>query len=230
MVDGQVQWTAGLSRAPGDASRHGSVTPPTARPCSCGHSSSAHHRNKTTACSFCRCQSYSPDPYIVEHEPAGPPDEVWSALELLVRNPAFAGLSPVHVTAMVKRGHKRLLMAGTVLMNTGDSSEKLYLLLKGQVQVERPATGALPTLSAELGPGDIVGEVGLLHGMRHTAAVTALSDLRVLEITRENLQAVFHKDQRLLLAFLRMVHHRIKEAPTGDPATDTVASLETPDS
>jgi cyclic nucleotide-binding protein len=188
------------------------TSPPPDRPCACGHSSSAHRRG---ACAFCECQAYKQDELIVEHTPQREPDEVWAALEMLALKPAFQGLTPLHLTTMAQRGQKRLLMAGTTLMDKGDSSDQLYLLLKGEVHVERPPVGALPALSADLGPGEIVGEVGLLHGVRHSATVTASTDLRVLEIGREALQEVFHQDHRLLLAFLRMIHHRLAVAPAG---------------
>jgi CRP-like cAMP-binding protein len=185
---------------------------PPERPCACGHSFSAHRRRP---CSFCDCQAYKADELIVDHMPKREPDEVWLALEMLAAKPAFQGLTPLHLTVMAQRGQKRLLMARTTLMDKGDSSDQLYLLLKGEVHVERPAAGALPALSADLGPGEIVGEVGLLHGVRHSATVTASTDLRVLEIGRQALQEVFHTDRRLLMAFLRMVHERLGLAPAG---------------
>ena len=188
------------------------TAPPPERPCACGHSTSAHRHGP---CSFCECPAYKQDELIVEHKPQREPDEVWAALELLALKPAFQGLTPLHLTAMAQRGQKRLLMAGTTLMDKGDSSDQLYLLLKGEVHVERPAAGALPALSANLGAGEIVGEVSLLHGVRHSATVTASTDLRVLEIGREALQEVFHADRRLLMAFLRMVHERLGLAPAG---------------
>jgi signal-transduction protein with cAMP-binding, CBS, and nucleotidyltransferase domain len=185
---------------------------------------SAHRRDHSSACSFCDCDSYAPDPFTVEHAEPKNPDEVWVALETLARNPAFKGLTPLHLTAMAQHGHKRLFMAGSVLMEKGDSSDKLFLLLKGEVKVEREPQGALPALHAQLGPGDIVGEVGLLHGMRHTATVTAMDDLRVLEIGRDDIQAVFHENHALLMAFLRMTHNRIKVEPTGARASGDFAA------
>jgi signal-transduction protein with cAMP-binding, CBS, and nucleotidyltransferase domain len=191
------------------------TTAPSGERCECGHSGTAHIRDRTHACAFCECGRYLPDAAAGELAPRLEPNEVTRALQLLGENPAFAGVTSWHLSALGRRGRKRLFMAGSILMDKGDSSDRLYFLLKGVVQVERPAAGALPALSAELGPGDIVGEVGLLHGHRHTATVTALEDLRVLEINKDDLQAVFHEDHALLLAFLRMVHHRLKVAPTG---------------
>lgn len=130
----------------------------------------------------------------------------------LWEHPAFAGISPGELQELARQGRKRTILSGTVLMDKGDDSDRLYLLLKGSVGVERPAAGLIPELSATLGPGDIVGEVGFLHGATHSAVVTAWDDLHVLEFSRQDVRAVLKEHDELRLAFMRMVHHRLGSA------------------
>jgi len=138
-----------------------------------------------------------------------PVDELGAALQILARNPAFANIEPEHLAAIGRSGRRRLILQGSPLMIAGEPSEQLYLMLKGRVQIERAARGRAPRLAVQLGPGEIVGEVSLLHGSRHTASAIALEDLHVLEISKDEVQAMFRGHRPLLQAFLRMVHQRL---------------------
>ncbi|HLG71466.1 MAG TPA: cyclic nucleotide-binding domain-containing protein [Chloroflexota bacterium] len=178
--------------------------------CNCGHSQAAHHRTSTGECAFCSCLAYSagtPEPH---RETKDEPDEVKSAIERLAQHPAFAGLDPALLGTLTQRGKRRTILRDAVIMDKGDASDRLYLLLRGEVEVTREAHGVVPELSATLGPGDIVGEVGLLHGARHTATVVALDDVHALELTQEDVRAVMREHPDLRLAFMRMVHHRLQ--------------------
>jgi NTE family protein len=136
-------------------------------------------------------------------------DEMAVALTVLSRNPAFSDVPAENLLALGSFGRRRLVMKGEILLAPAEASEHLYLILRGRVAVNRPAMGRVPKLEAQIGPGEIVGEVSLPHGARHTVTVTALEDLHVLELSKEEIQEVFRDDRRLLQAFLRMVHARL---------------------
>jgi CRP-like cAMP-binding protein len=177
--------------------------------CLCGHSEAAHQRTPTGACAFCLCAAFSPGS-SPQDEAKGPPDEIEAALAKLAGHPAFAPLDPALLDLLAKRGKRRTILRDTILMDKGDPSDRLYLLLRGEVDVSREARGAVPALSATLGPGDLVGEVGLIHGAPHTATVVALDDVHALELTVEDMHALFREHHDLRLAFMRMVHHRMQ--------------------
>src|SRR5437016_2101378 len=131
-----------------------SMAIPSGPQCLCEHSATAHFRGTGHACSFCDCAGYSVGPFVVDRPPAhNQTDEVSLALAKLGQHPAFAAVLPAHLAALAGRGRRRLFMAGSTLMDKGDSSDCLYLLLKGAVRVERPATGLMPVLEVELGAG-----------------------------------------------------------------------------
>ena len=75
------------------------------------------------------------------------------------------------------------LMAGERLFDEGDEADALYLVLSGRLRAGRGPEGL--EYLADVGPGGVVGEVGLLGRGRRTATVTAVrdSDLLRLEAT-----------------------------------------------
>ena len=66
---------------------------------------------------------------------------------------------------------------GEVIVKEGGYSNHFYAIEEGTVKVERDGKHL-----ADLGPGDIFGEQGLLEKQERSATVTATSRLRVIKI------------------------------------------------
>ena len=81
------------------------------------------------------------------------------------------------------RTKMRRFEAGSVLMRQGNVSDCMHVIVSGLVRVEReePMLGS-PILLAELGPGEIVGEIGVVLGVPRSATVTALEDTETMEL------------------------------------------------
>ena len=77
----------------------------------------------------------------------------------------------------------RTFSAGKALMREGDASDCLYVILSGRVRVEvlRPdRTGV--EMVVELGPGQVVGALGVLDGQPCPATVTAIEEVEGVEL------------------------------------------------
>lgn len=68
--------------------------------------------------------------------------------------------------------------SGQVILNEGERSGKLYVLLDGQVEVIRERTQVTHVDE----PGSMFGEMAVLLDMPHSATVKALSDVVAYEI------------------------------------------------
>ncbi len=66
------------------------------------------------------------------------------------------------------------LPAGTLLTQQGEPGDELYLVLDGVLEVQVDGERV-----AEIGPGAVLGERGVLEGGRRTATVRALTDCRI---------------------------------------------------
>jgi len=68
---------------------------------------------------------------------------------------------------------------GHVLIHEGDVAKEFIVILSGTAEVTRRAPHG-PDHVADVGPGDLLGEMALLTGARRSATVTATTDLEVL--------------------------------------------------
>ena len=66
---------------------------------------------------------------------------------------------------------------GKTIIREGGFSNDFYIIEEGTVKVEREGEKV-----AELGPGDVFGEQGLLEKQARSATVTATSDVRLIKI------------------------------------------------
>ena len=66
---------------------------------------------------------------------------------------------------------------GKTIIREGGYSNDFYVIEDGTVKVEREGEQV-----AELGPGDVFGEQGLLEKQARSATVTATSDVRLIKI------------------------------------------------
>jgi CRP-like cAMP-binding protein len=177
--------------------------------CVCRHSVTAHNVGSQKACSFCSCESFR-DPADVPQPVAPLSEQALKALAILEKNPAFKHVPPEHLEEMARLGHRRLYLDGYLLMEQGEPSSSLHILVKGSCKVEREVPGREPIFLAELHPGDVVGEMGVLNNEPRSATVTALEDLETLELDAAALKNIFKQDPDVLIAMMQVVHERMK--------------------
>ena len=111
--------------------------------------------------------------------------------------------------ALAESGQRRLFLEGKVLMAQDAANQSLHILVKGRVRVDRIANGK-NELIGRLGPGDLIGDMGVLNGTPRLATVTAIEDVETLELGEEVLRGVFKQHSALLLAMMRLVHDRLE--------------------
>jgi CRP-like cAMP-binding protein len=120
---------------------------------------------------------------------------------------------------------KRRLNASEVLFRTGDPADALYIVARGSVEVvadshgDAEGTGAA---IANLGPGTAFGEMGLMSGGARTATIRTLAGAELLEIGREDFDALIAADPIMARAVRHLSHERAIDnlsARGSDPAT-----------
>jgi CRP-like cAMP-binding protein len=124
---------------------------------------------------------------------------------------AFAGLPKEGLARLAERGKPCNFPAGAELMHQGDEGDCLYVVLRGQVQVERSHPDlAEPLILAELGPGEVVGEMAVLDRGPRSATVTAVEDTETVELSREAFASTLVAYPEVLMALLRMLAQRLR--------------------
>ncbi len=107
------------------------------------------------------------------------------------------------VNWMMSVGVKVRLPAGATLINKGDPIPALYIILKGALSVRAEAAGEHEI--AQLGDGDIVGEMSFVDAQPPSATVKAIQDTLVLAVSRTHLSDKLARES----GFGRRFYHAI---------------------
>ena len=92
--------------------------------------------------------------------------------------PLFASMAEHDLKRIATFATEDSVPAGATLMRAGDYSNDMLAIESGTADVIRDGRTV-----ASLGPGDIVGEMGVLEHDRRTASVVAASPMRLIRFT-----------------------------------------------
>jgi MFS family permease len=92
----------------------------------------------------------------------------------------FAPLPIATVELLSRRVEHVRLEAGATVIREGDIGDRLYVIVEGRVGVE-----AAGRVLGVLGPGDVLGEIALLHSVPRTATATASADSLLFALGRD---------------------------------------------
>lgn len=111
------------------------------------------------------------------------------------------------------------LAAGETLFQQDDLSDRAYIVESGLVEVVAK-TGDGEVVVARLGPGEVVGEMGLIAGTRRSAAVRAASDCELLVVSAEQLRYKLREADPVVALLLETVLRRLHEVQGGLPSAN----------
>ena len=100
----------------------------------------------------------------------------------LAELPLFAGLDDDALREVGAAVSEESVESGRVLVREGDYSQDLTIIDEGTARVERDGREL-----AQLGPGDMFGEAGLLQKSMRNATVVATTDVRMIHLTNFDL-------------------------------------------
>jgi cAMP-dependent protein kinase regulator len=92
--------------------------------------------------------------------------------------PLFANLDDHDVQVIATFANETSVSEGEVLVREGDFSYDIIAIEEGTAEVTRGGEKL-----AELGPGDYVGEVGVIKNEMRNATVTATSSMRLITLS-----------------------------------------------
>ena len=127
--------------------------------------------------------------------------------------PANTKTRPVLTPALMARlrayGSPERVGAGDLIYQLGDDSYDLILIESGRVDLlSDPATGQSPSLIAEMGPGDFLGEISLFTGERMFITACAREATAIQRIRAEAFRQLMAQDAELSDLILTALYHR----------------------
>jgi len=130
---------------------------------------------------------------------------------LLAGHSLFADLPPADLDCLLTHSRPVLFTAGEAIVREGATGRSLYQVITGRVEVEKEVQPGRIIHVAELGPGEVFGEMTLFQGAPRSATVRALEDSRMLRVDRAGVGELLERDPALLERFAELVNSRRRE-------------------
>ncbi len=125
----------------------------------------------------------------------------------------FGEKAPEFIVSLVKRVKPIHLKKGDVLYRQGEPGTGMHILVAGRLQVRIAADiGGPERVVAQLGRGEIVGEIALFTGRGRAATVVAMRDTALGFLTREDFESVMIHHPAAQLHVSNYIIERLLEA------------------
>src|SRR5271155_1939390 len=135
-----------------------------------------------------------------------------SISEVVAAAPLYRDLAPDEIAELAAGLELRRFAPGEALMVQGADSDGAYVIASGTVEVAARLPGGGEAAIAELGPGDMVGDMALLmRGGRRTATARARGEVEALFTDRRYFEAALHLLRPASLKVLRRLGLTIAE-------------------
>lgn len=141
------------------------------------------------------------------------------AAEMLTAPTALMQLTHEEARVIVSYMQPRKIEEGTTFIREGDTQETdfMLLVLDGEVTIESIVVSRTePVTVTVLGPGNLIGEMGLLDGEPRSASCTTMTDVRCAILTRTALQQLLEDDPstaaKLMMAVSLRIAQRMRES------------------
>jgi CRP-like cAMP-binding protein len=130
--------------------------------------------------------------------------------DLLANSPFFASLSDGERGQVQKRLVQRRYDKDEFLFFEGDPAEWLVFVARGRIKMIKHSESGRETILATFGPGQIVGEVGVLVGDFYPATAQALEPSSTLNLHRAEYVQMVRTHPDLAWALIIELGHRLQ--------------------
>src|SRR5437867_2516018 len=136
-------------------------------------------------------------PQVAPPPPPGPPPSSGPRAEHI-----YPTLTPAQLGRIAAHGRRRRVEAGEVLVQAGEQTARLFVVVAGRIDVVRPSAAGEEVVVA-FGPGMFTGEVTMLSGRPGLAQIRAGAAGEVIEVGRDELLALIQSDGELSEILMR---------------------------
>jgi len=135
-----------------------------------------------------------------------------SNLDLLRRVPLFSLLTVTQAEVISGAVIKRRFKRGEVLVEQGQKSDALFILLTGRARVMSSDSRGREVILATLSQGDYLGEMSIIDNEPHSATVRAEVQTDVLLLGRTEFARCLSENTSMSLVVMRGLVKRLRQA------------------
>lgn len=127
-------------------------------------------------------------------------------------HPLFRGLEPQELDRIASAAQYRSYRAGTYVVQAGDPSTGLHIVLEGRVEFVLQDDNARELILRVLGEGALFGEETIIEGACCSESVRTCAACQVLFIPRAAVNECLLRNRNVLLFLLTAVSERVRAA------------------
>ncbi|MFN8161799.1 MAG: Crp/Fnr family transcriptional regulator [Solirubrobacterales bacterium] len=135
-----------------------------------------------------------------------------SAVELLRAVPLFSDLDPGELARFSRVAVARAFPEGSRVFREGDPSDACYIVRSGRLRVTREHPDGRAITLANLGPGDIFGELAMLDGELRSASVEALEASELLALPAADVRGLLARNPDTTVKLVGALVRRLRAA------------------
>lgn len=144
-------------------------------------------------------------------------EEIWNLVELdnkafLKQVSLFKNLSDRVIEEIAEKSSERHWGRNEVVQWQGELIDTLFLIKRGMVKISHIVHNQTPKTIAYLKQGEIFGEMGLLIGQSSTATATALTEVDILQIKRQDFFDLLSEHNTIAFELARILGRRLADA------------------
>ena len=124
---------------------------------------------------------------------------------------AFPGLEGGEFEHLIAVAHERSLQAGAVVVREEEAGQTFFVILDGQVEVTKRIDDQAWRVLRRHGPGEFFGEMALIETTPRTASVRTLVPSTLLEIDKDDFDAVLSQHPSMALIVMRKLTQRLRQ-------------------
>lgn len=132
------------------------------------------------------------------------------AADFLTGVPIFSLMKNRDLRRIAKRTQSHLFHGGDVIIREGELDGRLFMIVRGKVEVIKSLGGRNERHVRTLGPHSYFGEMALIDDLIRTASVIAQEETEVLVLEQWNLRQEIEKYPAVAIELLQMLCRRIR--------------------
>ncbi len=117
----------------------------------------------------------------------------------------LAGVPEAELSVLARTMRRREFRAGQAIWRQGDEARELVFVVDGRVSISLQLPGDATVEVSSVGPGEVMGEIGVIDGGRRAATATASEPTSVLMLARADFTALVSRRHPVAFALKRRI-------------------------
>jgi CRP-like cAMP-binding protein len=128
-------------------------------------------------------------------------------IDLFRRTALFSACNNTELGRIASLTTEHSVVAGEVLTRRGEPGLEFFVIIEGEARASRKGMEL-----GKLGPGSFFGELALLDGRERTADVVAVTDMRLLVLSRSEFTSMYRSVPSVALKIIAELGARLRAA------------------